>query len=268
MKQADYKHIIIEEQGQVDWLTLNRPDALNALNMQMVRELTHYFRELNYRHDRRIVVIKAAGRAFSAGLDMSENRGVPKDKSVQDTLFVQEAIRDIVRAMRQCPQPIISLVHGAACGGGFSIAMASDIRIAGESAKMNAAYIRIGLGGCDIGSSYFLPRLVGVSVASELLLTGRFIDADRALRVNLVSEVVADAELPAAAQSYIDDMLGTSPLGLRQTKQALNVAIDASSLDAVLALEDRQQVLIGQTDDHQEAVNAFMEKRSPTYSNR
>jgi enoyl-CoA hydratase len=159
-------------------------------------------------------------------------------------------------------------VHGAACGGGFSLAMASDIRIAGESAKLNAAYIRIGLGGCDIGSSYFLPRLVGVSVASELLLTGRFIYAERALRVNLVSEVVADADLAEAARSYIDDMLGTTPLALRQTKQALNVAIDASSLDAVLTLEDRQQVLLGQTADHREAVAAFKEKRQPHFFDR
>ena len=263
-----YQHIIVEQQGEVDWLTLNRPDALNSLNMEMVRELTSYFQGLYYRHDRRIVVLRGAGRMFCAGLDLGENPGVVKDMPVQQPMGVQVAIRDIIRAMRLCPQPIIALVHGAACGGGFSLALASDIRIAGESMKMNAAYIRIGLGGCDIGSSYFLPRLVGVSVASELLLTGRFIHAERALRVNLVSEVVPDDQLAAAAAPYIEDMLGTSPMGLRMTKQALNVAIDASSLDAVLALEDRQQVLLGQTDDHQEAVQAFKGKRKPVYQDR
>lgn len=268
MTTTAYEFIQIEERGAVDWLTLNRPAALNALNMGMVRELTAYFRGLCYRHERRIVVMQGAGRAFCAGLDLQENPGVSEGQRVQDALFVQESVRDIVRAMRYCPQPIITLVHGAACGGGFSLAMASDIRIAGESAKLNAAYIRIGLGGCDIGSSYFLPRLVGVSVASELLLTGRFIYAERALRVNLVSEVVADADLAEAARSYIDDMLGTTPLALRQTKQALNVAIDASSLDAVLTLEDRQQVLLGQTADHREAVAAFKEKRQPHFFDR
>lgn len=265
---SEYQFIRVEAAGAVDWLTLNRPERLNALNMGMVKELTDYFRSLYYRHDRRIVVLQGAGRAFCAGLDIEENPGCPDDQSVQEALYVQEAVRDVVRAMRQCPQPIIALVNGAACGGGFSLAMAADIRLAGASAKMNAAYIRIGLGGCDIGSSYFLPRLVGVSVASELILTGRFIHAERALRVNLVSEVVPDGDLAEAARSYIDDMLATTPLGLRQTKQALNIAIDAGSLDAVLTLEDRQQVLIGQTADHREALAAFKEKRAAEFIDR
>ncbi len=111
-------------------------------------------------------------------------------------------------------------MHGPACGGGFALALASDIRLAGKSARMNAAFIRIGLSACDIGVSYFLPRLVGVSVASELMLTGRFINADRALRVGLVSDVVEDAGLEAAAAPLIDEMLTTSPLGLRLTRSA------------------------------------------------
>lgn len=268
MNKPDYQHITVEESGPVDWLTLNRPDALNALNKPMVEELHDYFQRLYHRPERRIVVLKAAGRAFCAGLDMSETPGVPQDTPVRETLAYQVAIRDIIRAMRRCPQPIIALVQGAACGGGFSLALAADIRIGGESLKMNAAYIRIGLGGCDIGSSYFLPRLVGVSVASELLLTGRFIHAERALRVNLVSEVVPDDQLTAAAVPYIEEMLATAPLGLRMTKEALNIAIDAPGLDAVLTLEDRQQVLLGQTSDHQEAVQSFLEKRAPVYSDR
>lgn len=268
MNPSDYQHITVEESGSVDWLTLNRPQALNALNRPMVAELNDYFQRLYHRPERRIVVLQAAGRAFCAGLDMAETPGVPEDVPVKETLAYQVAIRDIIRAMRRCPQPIIALVHGAACGGGFSLAMAADIRIGGESLKMNAAYIRIGLGGCDIGSSYFLPRLVGVSVASELLLTGRFIHAERALRVNLVSEVVPDEQLAEAAKPYIQEMLATSPLGLRMTKEALNTAIDAPGLDAVLVLEDRQQVLLGQTGDHQEAVQAFLEKRAPMYRDR
>ena len=146
--------------------------------------------------------------------------------------------------------------------------MASDIRIAGESAKMNAAYIKIGLTGCDMGSSYFLPRLVGTSVASELLMTGRFIHAPRALAVNLVSEVVPDAELESAAQSFVDDMLLTSPMGLRLTKEALNFSVDAPSLEAAMATEDRHQSLLALTDDSIEAGLAFMEKRAPDYKDR
>jgi enoyl-CoA hydratase/carnithine racemase len=146
--------------------------------------------------------------------------------------------------------------------------MASDIRIAGESAKMNAAYIKIGLTGCDMGSSYFLPRLVGTSVASELLMTGRFIHAPRALAVNLVSEVVPDTELEVAAQSYVDDMLRTAPMGLRLTKEALNFSVDAPSLEAAMATEDRHQALLALTDDSIEAGLAFIEKREPEYKDR
>ena len=133
---------------------------------------------------------------------------------------------------------------------------------------MNAAYIRAGLTACDMGCSYFLPRLVGVSVASELMMTGRFIPAERALRVNLVSEVVDEDALDAAAQSIIDDMLLTSPMGLRLTKDGLNFSIDAPSLDAAMALEDRQQTLVAGTRDAREAISAFLEKRRPEWQDR
>ncbi|MEY2907711.1 MAG: hypothetical protein RLZZ602_234 [Pseudomonadota bacterium] len=181
---------------------------------------------------------------------------------------MQRSISDIYRAMRRCPQPIISLIQGAACGGGFSLALASDIRIAATSAKMNAAYIRAGLTACDMGCSYFLPRLVGVSVASELMMTGRFISAERALQVNLVSGVVDEDALGAAAQSMVDDMLLTSPMGLRLTKDGLNFSIDAPSLDAAMALEDRQQTLVAGTKDAREAISAFLEKRRPEWQDR
>ena len=133
---------------------------------------------------------------------------------------------------------------------------------------MNAAFIRIGLSACDIGVSYFLPRLVGVSVASELMMTGRFINADRALRVGLVSEVVADNHLEGAAQTYIDEMLTTSPLGLRLTKECLNMSVDAGSLEAAVAMEDRNQILCAQTRDFGEGIRAFLEKRKPAYEDR
>ena len=181
---------------------------------------------------------------------------------------IQRKIARVYLAMRKCPQPIICLLQGAACGGGFSLAMASDVRIAGDSAKMNAAYIKIGLTGCDMGSSYFLPRLVGTSIASELLMTGRFIHAERALAVNLVSEVVADEALDSAAQTFVDEMLRTSPMGLRLTKDALNFSIDAGSLEAAMALEDRHQSLLALSDDHLEASRAFFEKREPHYKDR
>ena len=261
-----YQTLLVESQGPVDWLTLNRPESLNAVSRRMNSELLDYFTGLQRRHDTRIVVLQAAGRAFCAGLDMNETAGV--SGSVQESLQYQEDLRSVMKAMRRCPQPIIALLHGAVCGFGFAMALASDIRIAASDCKMNAAFIKIGLSAGDMGASYFLPRLVGVSVASELLLTGRFIHAERALRVNLVSEVVERDSLAAAAQTYIDDMLLTAPMGLRLTKEALNFNIDAPSMDAAMALEDRQQILIGQTDDHPEAIKAFFEKRAPAFKDR
>lgn len=256
--------LLIEEQGAVSWLTLNRPDAFNTLAMPLVDALVDYFRALQNRPEIRIVVIRANGRHFCAGLDLGD-ADAGGDGSTRAAYGVQKRIGNIYRAMRACPQPIIALVQGAACGGGFSLALAADIRIAGESARMNAAYIRAGFSACDMGCSYFLPRLVGLSVASELMMTGKFIEADRALRVGLVSEVVPDAELSAAAQPYIDDMLKTTPLGLRFTKEGLNTSVDAPSLEAAMAMEDRQQILTSFTEDCREAQRAFFEKRDPVY---
>ena len=260
----DFETLHVERRGAAEWLTLNRPEQLNALNSAMVEELNAYFSGLKKRLETRVVVLKANGRAFCAGLDLAE--GV--QGGVRDAYAVQTAIGDIMKGIANCPQPVIALLHGAACGGGFTLALAADIRLAAPNTRMNAAFIKIGLTGCDMGSSYFLPRLVGASVASELLLTGRFIDADRALRVNLVSDVVEKDQLEASAQALIDDMLQTAPMGLRLTKQALRLALDAPSLDAAMALEDRHQVMLTQTADQIEAVAAFLEKRAPSYRDR
>jgi enoyl-CoA hydratase/carnithine racemase len=187
--------------------------------------------------------MRGAGRAFCAGLDIKDRAGRdPGAVPFGGGFGFQGFLAGVYIKMRRCPQPIVALVHGAACGGGFAFALASDIRIAGESMRMNAAFIRLGLSACDMGVSYFLPRLVGVSVASELMLTGRFIHAPRALATGLVSEVVPDAALEGAAQTYIDEMLLASPMGLRMTKEGLNMAVDAASLEAAMAIENRNQL--------------------------
>lgn len=265
---SEQQVLLVEKRGDVDWVTLNRPDKLNAFNEELVEALVGYFRSLASDHSVRVVVLKANGKVFCAGLDFSPGAFTANDRNANTVLNVQKKIAEIYRAMRRCPQPIIVLIQGAACGGGFSLALAADIRIAGESARMNAAYITIGLTGCDMGSSYFLPRLVGTSVASELLLTGRFIEAPRALAVNLVSQVVPDDELEQAAQAFVDDMLRTSPLGLRLTKDGINLGVDANSLDAAMAVEDRQQTLLSLTEDATEAAAAFFSKRAPEFKNR
>ena len=261
-----YETITIEKRGAADWVTLNRPEALNSINTRMVEELDAYFGGLRNDPHTRVVVLKGAGRAFCAGLDIKErdergNQGVPFGGGWDFQGFLAE----VYIKMRRCPQPIVSLIHGPACGGGFAFALASDIRIAGKSVKMNSAFIKIGLSSCDMGVSYFLPRIVGAGIAAELMLTGRFVHADRALALGLVSEVVEDAELEAAAQSYVDEMLFASPMGLRLTKEGLGAAIDANSLEAAMAVENRNQTLCARSDDFAEGRRAFLEKRPPSW---
>src|SRR5205823_5417548 len=185
--------------------------------------------------------------------------------SVPAGLRAQRRISELVLMMRRAPQPIIACVQGAASGGGFALALGADVRIAGESARMNAAFIRIGLSACDIGVSYFLPRMVGSSVAAELMLTGRFLRAERALALGLVSAVVPPEQLEAEGEALVAEMLLTTPLGLRLTKECLNHSIDAGGLEAAIAMEDRNQILCAQGEDFREGVTAFLEKRPPVY---
>jgi enoyl-CoA hydratase/carnithine racemase len=260
-----YETLSIERRGAILVATLNRGPSLNSLNDVMVEELTDLFHGLHSRADVRVVILRADGRAFCAGADLSSWGLEPGEGQTHRTYALQRSIARIMKLMRSCPQPVIGLGHGPACGGGFSLLLSCDVRIAAPSLRMNAAYIRIGLGGCDMGSSYFLPRLVGMSIASELLLTGDFIHADRALRVGLVSDIVPEEELLDRGLAMAERMLSTNPLGLRMTKDALNLAVDAPSLDAVMAVEDRQQIVIAATADADEALKAFFEKRPPVY---
>lgn len=256
----------IEPRGAIEIVSLARPETLNAISPDMARELRDYFEGLAARLEIRVVILRAEGRLFSAGADLGTNAFSEAGAGrAQRQLAMQKLYSGIVRAMRACPQPIIALVHGAACGGGFSLALASDIRYAAPDARFNAAYIRVGLGGCDMGAGYLLPRLVGLSNASEFLLTGRFISAERALRMGLVSEIVAQESLLETGLALAEDMLKTAPMGLRLTKETLNAEIDAPSLDAALTLEDRQQVILLETADHKEALDAFRSKRAPVY---
>lgn len=261
-----FETIIVEQRGAVDWLTLNRPDRLNALDDRMTAELRGYFEGLYDRPDRRIVVLRGAGRAFCAGLDLASDQARRfREGNVGTAFAVQRGIRNVMLAMRRCPQPIIGLLHGAAAGGGFVLGLACDIRIAAENTRMNGAFIRIGLGGGDVGASYLLPRLIGASAAAELLLTGRDLDAQRALRLNLVSEVVPEGELETAAEHYIEPMLATAPIALGLTKDVLNANLDAPSFEAALMMEDRNQVVLSRTADFGEGVDAFRAKRPPVY---
>ncbi len=265
-----YETLDVRIEDHLCWLTLDRPDSLNAMSRQLVNDLRDFLTKLPQRKDIRVVILKGAGRAFCAGLDLKE-ASEPANESTQGNpvtagLRMQRHISELIIMMRRAPQPFIASVHGAASGGGFALALAADVRLAGASARMNAAFIRIGLSACDVGVSYFLPRLVGASLASELLLTGRFIHAERALASGLVSQVVPDDELDTASESLAREILANSPLGVRLTKEALAMSLDAGSLEQVIAMEDRNQILCVQSPDVVEGMRAFLEKRPPRYA--
>ncbi|MCK1522844.1 enoyl-CoA hydratase/isomerase family protein [Bradyrhizobium sp. 145] len=263
------KTVTIEGRGAIDILTLNRPEQLNAVTPEMIAELTEYFSGLHDRPTTRVVILRGNGREFCAGAALGSDAFAGRGSGrPQRQLKIQQNYSGVIRLMRSCPQPIVGLVHGAACGAGFSLLLACDVRFASPDARMNAAYIRVGVGGCDMGSGYLLPRLVGLSVASELFLTGRFLKADRAKAIGLISEVAPADELLATGLEFASEMLRVSPMGLRMTKQTLNFLIDAPGLDAALMIEDRQQVILLETEDHAEAVAAFRERRDPTYSDQ
>jgi enoyl-CoA hydratase len=266
-----YETLAVERAEHLTTLTLNRPDALNALSRRMVDELRDFFWNLVGDGETRVVLLRGAGRAFCAGLDLKEASETTAESArggIPASLRGQRHIAELMMLMRRAPQPIVAAVRGAASGGGFALALASDVRIAGESARMNAAFIRLGLSACDVGVSYFLPRIVGASVASELLLTGDFIDAARAERCGLVSRVVPDDELDTAAREMAQRMLRNAPLALRLTKEALKLNVDAPSLEHAIAMEDRNQALTAGTRDFREGVRAFLEKRQPRFEDR
>jgi len=260
MTTPDYETFRIEKRVAADWVTLDRADALNAMNERMIDELADYFGRLGSDRATRVVVLRGAGKAFCAGLDLREMADLITRLDMPGRLAFQQRLSSIFIAMRRCPQPIVCLVHGAASGGGFALAVASDIRYCTPDARMNAAFIKVGLSGCDVGMSYRLPRLVGASVASELLLTGSFIDAARAEALGLVTGVVANEELDAAGERVVQQLLQADPQGLALTKQGLEVGLAATSLESAIANEDRQQTLLSGEEGFRSRIRAFVAK--------
>ncbi len=266
-------------------LTLNRPNKLNAISLQMIEDLHTILDNLMINLDCRVVILKGEGRAFCAGLDLKESivldsknasqelkdkfyfLDVPKNDNIKLFVYTQWRLSQIIVKMRKISQPIIAIIHGAAAGGGFAFTLASDIRIAGENAKFNNAFIKLGVSGSDMGTSYFLPRLIGMSRATEILYTGRFIDANEAERIGLVLKIVEGDEnqLIDSAIELAKNMINKSPLGLRLTKQALNLSLDSPSLDTMIEMENRAQAISSRSKDMREGVAAFFEKREPKY---
>jgi len=229
----------VERRGEVEHVTLNRPERLNALNQPMTDALFTYFEAMRRKTEVRVIVLTGAGRAFCSGADLKAGGQLDRLRDGPDGDWM---LRDVLKAMRACPQPIVTLVRGAAAGGGLAIALASDIIVAGESAAFHPAFIKIGLSGSELGVSWRLQRTIGVSRAREMLLTGRPMNAADALRTGLVSSVVADDALDAHGEALVQDMLKAASDALRISKRTFEATLEIPNFDAALELEERGQI--------------------------
>jgi enoyl-CoA hydratase len=257
-------------------LTLNREHRLNALSGEMVKDLHAALDDVALDDGCRVVVLTGAGRAFCAGLDLYDpprrDAAAPPEgddarrTSPQAGMHVQQAIAALVPKLRNLRQPVISAVNGPASGGGMALALASDVRIAAASAKFNAAFVKIGLSGCDIGVSWLLPRLIGAGRSHELLLTGRFVESDEALRIGLVNRVVDDGRVVEAALETAALICANSPMGVWMTKEVGWSQLEVGSLQAGIDLENRTQILTSYTRDQTEQITSFLEGRKPDYT--
>ncbi len=251
-------------------ITLQRPEKLNAMNAELIGELHRALGAVATDRACRVVVLTGSGRGFCAGLDLGGYGRAPGSEGlgrVEATFATQTDIAALVPRLRGLPQPVIAAVNGPAAGGGLALALASDIRIAATSARFNVAFVRLGLSGCDIGTSWLLPRLIGASRAWELMLTGRIMDAAEADRIGLVLRVVPDEDLAGAALETAGLIAANAPWGVRMTKEVMWSQLEVGSLQAGIDLENRTQVLSSMTGDMQEAMAAFLEKRAPHYGN-
>ena len=228
---------------------MNRPATLNALNGRMLGELLEVFEGLQNDRATRVVILTGEGRGFCSGADMTEPTApgsIPGTEGMGELGFVyrfQEYIARLVLAVHECDKPVIAAVNGVAVGGGFALAMVSDVRIISEKARFSAGFIKTGLSAADVGTSYVLPRLVGAGIASELMLTGRLFDAQEAREIRFANRVVAPDDLAAAALEQARAIRENSEYGVWMTKKTLRSSLDAPSLRHAMEMENRTQVL-------------------------
>jgi enoyl-CoA hydratase len=243
-------------------LHLDRPERLNAINLDMLDELKSLFGRLPDHEDVRVLILTGQGRGFCSGADIKDARmrahaGTYFSSATAHLVAVQKRYANIILEMRRLPQPIVAAVNGPAAGGGMCMALASDVILASPSAAFTPSFINIGLSGGELGTSYFLPRMIGMARAAEILLTGRTVTAEEAQGMGMVTRIVAEDRLMDEALEIARRMLAKSPMGLRLTKESLNQNLDAPSLEAAVELENRNQSMLCCSPDFFRAVEAF-----------
>lgn len=267
MMGSDVHAVLVANDGAVRTITLNRPDVLNAFNEALLTALSKALREAQKDKTVRCLVITGAGRAFSSGQDLADVRDrYASDQPIDFGSLLRDHYNPLIARIRTMEKPVVASVNGVAAGAGCSLALACDLRIAADSASFIEAFINVGLVP-DAGSTFMLPRLIGVSRAMEMAFTGRKVKAEEALRIGLVNEVVPDDRLSAATGQLAEKLAGLPTRAIGLTKRAINAAWNAD-LDTQLAYEAMLQTTAGQTQDHREGVAAFLEKRPPQFAGK
>ena len=258
-----------EPAPRVRLLTLNRPEQLNAMTTELCEALHAELRSIARDRSCRAVVLTGAGRGFCAGLDLHGYGAAPEndgDDEPRDRLANQQHMSTLILELRALPQPVIAAVNGPAAGFGLALALGCDIRYAAPEAVFRVAFVNIGVSNCDMGTSWLLPRLIGASRSHELMLTGRRVDAEEALRIGLVADVVGEARLLERALEAAGQIAALAPWGVRLTKRGMWTALEIPSEQAAVEFEDRQQIMSTFGRAVPEAVEAFLEKRPARFA--
>jgi enoyl-CoA hydratase/carnithine racemase len=259
-----WSHFGFAVDGPVATVTLNRPEKLNPLTFESYSDLRDLVTELPHHEGVKVLVIQGEGRGFCGGGDVNEIIGELIKMGAADLMRFTKMTGDVIRAMRECPIPIIVKIQGIAAGAGSVLALAADFRIVGESGRFAFLFTRVGLSGGDMGAAYLLPRVVGLGRATQLLMLGDTIDARTADRYGLVSELVPDAELDAAVAALAQRLAAGPTLAFAQTKSLLTRELDMP-LSAAMELDAMTQALLMTTEDHAEFHAAFNDGRKPVW---
>src|ERR1700730_3724610 len=258
------KSFLYGQRDGIATITLNRPERLNAITFEVYHELTAFFATLRDEKNVRVVVITGAGRAFCSGGDVRDIIGELQGSDAEGLLNFTCLTCELISNMRALPKPVIASLNGTTAGAGSCIALASDIRIAAEEAKIAFIFVRVGLAGTDMGATYLLPRVVGLSKATELLMTGDFVEANEAERIGLYNRVVPRTQLDRTTRDFAEKLASGPALGIAKTKEMLNRELHMS-FESALEAEAVAQALCMQTPDFKEAHAAFLEKRAAKF---
>jgi enoyl-CoA hydratase/carnithine racemase len=263
----DWKHFRFGVEDGVGTITFDRPERLNALTFDAYADLRDLLAEIPHREDVRAIVITGEGRGFCSGGDVRDIIGALQEMGARDLLDFTRMTGTVVRRMRECPQPIVAAVNGVAAGAGAVIALAADLRIVARSARFAFLFTKVGLAGADMGSAYLLPRLIGLGRATELLLLGEDVEAERAVDIGLATRMVEDAGLAEEAASVAKRLADGPATAYATTKLLISRELDLD-LSGSLELEAFAQALLMTSDDHREFYRAFTEGRDPRWTGR